>query len=241
MQHHSYDIAKKGYVNLLLGNHKVTGDGPEMIRARSRFLNGKYYQPLCDALIQEIKIIRPACLIDAGCGEGYYTNQIAQYCDNIYGFDLSKNAVNHAAKCKNNVFYGVASVFHLPVDSACADVILSIFAPINEEENARVLKNDGYFIKVGPGPLHLIELKKFLYDEVYENKPEASLFPSFTLMNEKILEYTIQLQSQEDIYSLFMMTPYYWKTSKAADDRLKHLSELTLTIQFHIEVYKKLI
>ena len=36
---HSYDLAKSGYVNLVLGNTKTSGDSKEMVKARSEFLN----------------------------------------------------------------------------------------------------------------------------------------------------------------------------------------------------------
>jgi 23S rRNA (guanine745-N1)-methyltransferase len=54
---HSFDIAKEGYVNLLLVQQKKSkepGDNPEMVKARREFLQAGYYQPLCNAASQLI-------------------------------------------------------------------------------------------------------------------------------------------------------------------------------------------
>ena len=46
---HSFDIARKGYVNLLTTkgrNPKNAGDNAEMVKARTDFLDRNYYLPL---------------------------------------------------------------------------------------------------------------------------------------------------------------------------------------------------
>lgn len=238
---HTYDISKRGYCNLLLGNRKTTGDDKEMVKARSKFLQQAYYEPLQKRLIAIIKEIHPQSIIDAGCGEGYYTNAIASALKEtaIFGFDLSKTAVDEACKDASKVNYFVSSVFNLPIRDTSVDMIMSIFAPINEEENHRVLKTDGWFLKVEPGPKHLYELKEVLYNEIYENEEMAVNYESFQLKKEELLDYEITINSQDDIKALFQMTPYVWKTSKTASDRLYALDKLTTRVQFHIEVYQK--
>ncbi|MBP3520899.1 MAG: 50S rRNA methyltransferase, partial [Oscillospiraceae bacterium] len=45
---HSFDIAKEGYVNLLPANRqhsKAPGDDKAMAQARTRFLEGGWYEP----------------------------------------------------------------------------------------------------------------------------------------------------------------------------------------------------
>ena len=54
---HSYDIAREGYVNLLLANQKGSkepGDSPEMLRARRNFLNSGYYRRLAENVSERI-------------------------------------------------------------------------------------------------------------------------------------------------------------------------------------------
>ena len=52
-------------------------------------------------------------------------------------------------------------------------------------------------------------------------------------------EYQIILENKDDIYNLFTMTPYYYKTSKEDTEKLLKLESLTTTVHFAIEIYKK--
>ena len=81
---HSFDIARQGYVNLLPVQHKRSkqpGDSKEMVVARARFLNSGVYTPLAEELAEIYLYLledmnklddQQLCLMDAGCGEGYY-------------------------------------------------------------------------------------------------------------------------------------------------------------------------
>lgn len=240
-QRHSFDIAKRGYCNLLLGNHKATGDDAKMVTARTNFLEHGYYKPLQRKVIEVLENISIHTLVDAGCGQGYYTNKIKEDIQSleIFGFDLSKTAIDQACRQRKGIHYFVASVFHFPLKEESVDAILSIFAPINADENTRILKSHGYFIKVEPGPKHLEDLKTFLYDTVYDNEAKAKEYPNFTLIHEELLDYHIEIHKQEDIQALFQMTPYYWKTPKESVDKLYHLEYLKTRVQFHIEIYEK--
>ncbi|MEG2204527.1 MAG: 50S rRNA methyltransferase, partial [Oscillospiraceae bacterium] len=77
---HSFDRAAKGYVHLLPSNRmhtKLPGDSKAMVDARRRFLDAGYYQPFSDAicriLTRELAPSPAPVLLDAGCGEGFYT------------------------------------------------------------------------------------------------------------------------------------------------------------------------
>lgn len=237
---HHYDIAKQGYVHLLLGNKKMTGDNQEMVHARTQFLNHGYYEILRQRICELIKEQTPHTLIDAGCGEGYYTNKIKTElpkCD-VFGFDLSKFALKEAAKAKTGVHYAVASVADLPMIDACSDVMLTIFAPIYPAEIKRLLKEHGCFIKVGPGPKHLWELKQVLYETVYENKRDQPM-EGFHLIHEERLETEIHVIGKKDINALFSMTPYYYRSPKETSVQLKNMESLVTRIQFQIEIWQK--
>ena len=52
--HHQFDQAKEGYVNLLPVQHKNSrepGDSAEMMQARREFLQAGHYQPLRDRVV----------------------------------------------------------------------------------------------------------------------------------------------------------------------------------------------
>ena len=73
---HSFDLARSGYVNLLLnssqGHH---GDDKLMVRARRDFLDKGYYDRFIAAVADAAAAFAPpeATVLDAGCGEGIYS------------------------------------------------------------------------------------------------------------------------------------------------------------------------
>ncbi len=239
---HSYDISDEGYVNLLPPhkNGNIPGDSKEMVRARRNFLNKDYYLPLANELISIIKDISPDILIDIGCGEGYYTNKIEQNTNTeIYGIDISKFALALAAKTNKNINYCTASLHSLVFNDNIADALLCCFCAYDEKEFARILKPKGNFILVTPGSKHLFGLKSILYDEPYENPDDNNDIAGFSLDYEKRLTYDIRIESAEDIWNLFSMTPYYWKTPKSGTEKLKGVSYLYTPVEFIIHVFKK--
>lgn len=243
---HCFDKAKQGYVNLLMSqqsSQKRHGDDKLMVKSRRDFLDKGYYSSLCDEICLSIDKIKShdSVLFDIGCGEGYYTTQIKSKCHihTVYGIDISKNALQYAAKLDKSIKYAVASAFQLPFASKSSDILLNIFAPCAYDEFNRVLKNDGFLIKVVPLSEHLWELKKAIYKEPYKNKPEIKNDELFVMVDRKELKYNITLETSEDIFNLFTMTPYYYKTSKEDTEKLLKLETLTTTVHFAIEIYKK--
>lgn len=82
-QGHNFDMAKSGYVNLLPVNRKHAknpGDNAVMMRARKNFLDAGHYALLLQALEQAaVRYGRAGgVLLDAGCGEGYYTEGVSK-------------------------------------------------------------------------------------------------------------------------------------------------------------------
>ena len=147
--------------------------------------------------------------------------------------------MQYASKANKSIKYAVASAFQLPFAENSADIILNIFAPCAYDEFSRVLKNAGYLVKVVPLSEHLWELKKAIYDKPYKNKPEIRNDELFSLIESVELKYQITLKSKDDIYNLFTMTPYYYKTSKEDTKKLLKLESLTTTVHFAIEIYKR--
>ena len=245
---HSYDIAKGGYVNLLnpgKKNNAVAGDSKEMIRARSAFFASECYGKIRDFLINLIpegsKVI-----IDAGCGEGYYTEGIAdRYKDaDVLGFDMSKFGAEHGAKsAKNkgitNTFYAVSNIFTMPITDESADVVVSMFAPVAYEEFARVLKKGGYLIIGAAGEKHLDGLKACLYDEVYLNEPSEHISPLFDNISVENLSYVTEVSGNEIINSLFTMTPYYHRTSLADKEKLKDVEKISTTVEVDFFILRR--
>lgn len=248
---HSFDIARKGYVNLLTTagrNPGKAGDNADMVKARTDFLDSGHYEKLaCTAagIIGQYASVG-SHIIDSGCGEGYYTALYAKHLPDrcFYGIDISKKAIDHCMTRIHtagitNCRFAVASSYALPFSDKTADMLVSTFAPVDNKEYSRVLKSDGVLIVVSPSPRHLFELKAAVYDKPYENKPNSYGLESFTESDRHILEYTTEFGTQKEIYDLFMMTPYFYKTSVEGIERLKRLEKLTVTLGFVIQVFKK--
>ena len=242
---HSYDVAKEGYVHLLPANQKHSAnprDDKAMIAARTAFLDGDYYAPLRDALCAAVSAHggESPKILDVGCGEGYYTQGLAQLRGvQIAGVDLSKAGLKKAARRVNEGEFAVASVYHLPVEDEAVDVVVDCFAPLALEEYRRVLRPGGLFVYVVPAPLHLMEMKAVLYDTPYPNPEERVEYEGFTYVDIIPVATTFTLWGQQPIQALFGMTPYAWKTPKAGVERLGQLSELTVTADFRVHVFRR--
>lgn len=246
---HCFDVAREGYVNLLPANKKHSanpGDDREMIAARTRFLDGGFYAPLRDELARRIgcHTQADACVLDAGCGEGYYTQGIYEaLCQQgrrprMAGVDLSKIGLKKAARREKAVEFAVASVYHLPVGDGRVDVLLDCFAPLALEEYRRVLRPGGVFVYVVPAANHLMELKEVLYDTPYANPEEQIAYEGFSYLDVVPVTHTMELEGQATIQALFGMTPYAWKTPKAGVERLGQLERLTVTADFRIHIFR---
>lgn len=241
---HCFDVSASGYVNLSPGR-ATGGDGKEAVRARTEFLSLGHYRPISDKICEMIGEIKGKTIIDAGCGEGYYTNNLAlQTGASVYGFDLSKEAIMAASKQAgrqgiSNLLFCVAGIYSLPVCDESADVITNIFAPCAEAEFCRTLKKGGSLVLVSAGKDHLMGLKRAIYDSVYPNEERADTPSQMTLVEKIELKYVIKLDNGGDIRNLFSMTPYSYRTSEKDHKKLLSLDRLETEVNVEIAVYRK--
>ena len=232
---HSFDISKQGYVNLLL-NSKNSGDNKEMINSRHNFLNKGYYEKLLNEIISVLKTLEVNYILDIGCGEGYYDRGIKKRISiDITGLDISKEACLKASKLSKDITYVVGSSNELPFEDNEFDMILNIFAPHEEKEFSRVCNK--YILKVIPNKNHLIELKELLYENVIIKDEKKLDFYGFNEIVEKNVTYKVII---DDLFELFQMTPYYYKTKydMSIFELNKHKE---ITCDFTILLYKKII
>ena len=254
---HSFDVAKEGYVNLLLASRmrtKAPGDSKEMVAARHRFLNGGGYEPfarelarLCARMAaQKPKENGPLRILDAGCGEGYYDSILCQELERqglayqLAGFDISKAAVRLAAKRRiPGARFAVASSFAAPVADGWADVILNVFSPFAGQEFRRCLAEGGRLIYAVPTARHLMGLKDVLYDTPYQNPAQQVEYEGFAQAGETLVETDLVAEGSA-VQDLFAMTPYYWKTPAQGSARLAECRRLETPIGFRFLIYDKI-
>lgn len=242
---HCFDLSKFGVLNLSLNNKsskKRHGDDKAMVIARKEFLEKGYYDPIKADVISLCKkhCKNAKSFIDAGCGEGYYTAFVVKELnpDEVYGVDLSKEALRYFKKRIFSALPIVASIFKMPFENASTDLVLSMFAPAAYDEFLRVLKKDGIFIKTKVLKNHLIELKQAVYDNPYYNDDEPDEIDGFEKIDEIITDYKTDILG-DDIKKLFLMTPYYYKTGKTDQKKLDFIEKLNVNISVKTVVYKK--
>ena len=83
--------------------------------------------------------------LDIGCGEGYYTAQIAQALPHAQGYalDISREAVKRACRRAPQVTWMVASMARVPLLDASCQFIASVFSPLDWQEAKRLLSPGG--------------------------------------------------------------------------------------------------
>lgn len=245
-KNHCFDLARQGYVNLLRSNQsssKRHGDDNLMVAARQEFLDGGYYQCLSDAVCRLLapRLGPNARVLDVGCGEGYYTARLrtalgedARLC----GIDISRQALIAAHRRDSALELAVASSAQLPAQQGSMDAVLNIFAPLSAEEAHRVLKPGGLLLRAVPLKEHLMGLKRAVYDTPYENPDPDPAFAPFRLLECAQVRKQLVLTENRQIRNLFSMTPYYYKTSRADQQKLETLEHLETELAFGLFLYE---
>ncbi|GHU90626.1 23S rRNA (guanine(745)-N(1))-methyltransferase [Clostridia bacterium] len=242
---HAFDVAREGYVNLA-GSVGHAGDNADMCRCRQAFLASGHYEPFAKALARLVLSALPNTdtvprVLDAGCGEGYYLRALKAekrpIC--LSGVDVSKEAVKRAAKADNKISFAVASVFSLPVESEFLDAVMSVFAPIAATETLRVLRPGGVLAVAAPGEGHLFEFKQALYETPTRNQEKLDVLEGFELLHSEGVTINLHLDGQE-IWQLFGMTPYRWKSPPEVAKRVKSLTSLDTEASFALKLFRKL-
>ncbi|MFB6348354.1 putative RNA methyltransferase [Moraxella sp. ZJ142] len=242
---HSFDVAKEGYVNLHVVQHKKSknpGDTIEAVQARRAFLAAGYYEPLKLAVADIVQAIKPQTVLDIGCGEGYYT-QALMATSKVIGLDIAKSAVQIAAKADkaNRITWVVGTGAVLPVADASVSVCTSLFSPLPVDEMHRVLASDGILVVATPAPSHLYAMRAALFDTVIAHQPDKFvqlLSPKFRLIQTHFITAPMQLDNQA-LKSLIAMTPYAYKAKPERRAMLEQCAEFAVSGEFCVYVFAK--
>src|SRR5690606_386297 len=247
---HSFDIARQGYVNLLLSSQRPSqapGDSAEMIADRRAFLETGSYAAMRERVLARLDARQQSLdhaqrILDVGCGEGYYTAAFANNPQRqVFALDISKPALAIAARRSKSVVWCVGTSRALPFHDGSLDVVLNIFCRPHEVETQRVLRDDGVLLMVGPSANHLQELREVLYDRLIvedSHSLDNVLSKGFALTHTETLAYPITLQ-QPAIMQLARMTPHYWRAPKEGRQRIENIDTLTVRAEFVIQEFKK--
>ena len=240
---HSFDVARQGYINLLTVQQKHSlnpGDTKEQVASRRAFLDGGFYGPIVEAVIDAAR--RHGAhgpILDAGCGEGYYSSRLADAMGaELLGLDISKEAVRYAAGKYKNALWVCGTAAKLPVENGSIGLLCSLFAVTLPEEFHRCLRRDGLFFQVLAAQDHLLGLKKIIYPELkLREKDSVPELAGFELAESVPIRFTFTVTGQQ-VQNLLSMTPHVYRISKEGAARLAATECLTDTASAVLNVYR---
>ena len=252
---HSFDIAKQGYVNLLPVQHKKSknpGDSKAMVQARTCFLNAGLYKPIANLLsqiiFQQLNLDSDNCIFDAGCGEGYYLQEVINAVQSInsesnlsfIGMDISKPAVLAASKRNKQASWIVGTNSQPPFLNDSVDLIFSIFGFHSFDGFRNCLKSKAKLILVEPGEKHLQELKDIIYADPASEKNinKSNHEDDYSLIDTQTLAFKISLTNNQQILDLLSMTPHLFRASSEGKASMERMDSLDLTIDIIFKVFE---
>ena len=222
---HSFDAAKQGYFNFLVGKGTVfEADTADMVAARFEFLSAGHYRALADAVadlaaaaLAGAAAQRPGTVLDAGTGTGHYLRALLDRLAlggtpvEAIGLDISKFALRRAARLNPDAMNIVSDVWQpLPVRDDAVDAVTVVFAPRNAAEFARVLRPGGRLVVVTPRPGHLEEVAGpaglLGIDPAKDERLAASLEGHFAPLSADQLDIPLSL-TPDDVARLALMGP----------------------------------
>ncbi|MFQ9892486.1 MAG: putative RNA methyltransferase [Emergencia sp.] len=248
---HRFDISSKGYVNFLQSSKPLKGYDRLFFESRQRFFAGGYYDEVARAVTQKaiahlgnvVGEDRTKCVIDAGCGEGFYACSLNRALPQderetqILAFDLASDAIKTAAKSEEQIKWMVADITNIPVKDQIADCILDVFTPANYKEFKRILAPDGIVIKVIPGRRHMAQLRtaaeSLLRRKDYSNEEVLDYFlEHFALVERETVTTTMAIDKAQ-LENLVHMTPLLFDVDKSKLN-LEGLTEITVEAEILI-------
>lgn len=248
---HSFDRAREGYWNLLVAQHKASrdpGDGKEMVAARRRFLEAGHFAPIAAAVFEQIVRLaaqaNPAAaftVADAGCGEGYYLDRLAGLamasadtgCLELAGYDVSKWAVQAAARRTSAITWLVANSRNPPFATGSVRLLVCLFGFPVWEGFKSVQSPGDRLLLVDPGPDHLMELRQIIYPTVARSPPQSLTrgeAAGYALERQDAVRFEIALDGPQAIQDLVAMTPHAFRMAEAGRDALARLECLSVTV-----------
>lgn len=255
---HSFDAAKQGYFNFLVGKGTVfEADTADMVAARFDFLSAGHYRPLADAVADLAAAAhggaaaqRPTTVLDAGTGTGHYLRAVLDRLAldltpvEAIGLDISKFALRRAARLNPAAVNIVSDVWQpLPVADDAVDVVTVVFAPRNAAEFARVLRPGGRLVVVTPRPGHLEEVAGpaglLGIDPAKDERLAASLEGHFAALTADQLDIPLSL-TPDDVARLALMGPAGHHLDRGAlASRTAALPPLTnVSARFRLSVFE---
>jgi 23S rRNA (guanine745-N1)-methyltransferase len=223
-----------------------------MVEARDLFLRAGHFRPLSAALAEEAakavagaEDAAGAAVIDLGAGTGHHLAALLDVLPRARGIavDASPAALRRAARAHERAAgVGADAWKPLPLRDGIATIVLSVFAPRNAGEMARLLAPGGALMAVTPTTRHLHELVGPLgllsVPDDKADRLDAQLAGHFELTRRRTIEHAMFLTSEESA-QLVRMGPSAWHVDeRSVTDGLAALPDpLTVTASMTLSVF----
>ncbi len=245
---HSFDLAKQGYINLA-PNHQEAHYNSQLFAARQRIMDqaqlyAGIYDQILDLLAQKgIAFDQADKIIDLGTGEGTHLHQLINHWHSRLdspsqgphplGLDLAKDGILSAAKHYTNALWVVADLSQLPFKDGRVDGALTILSPSNYPALNKALADQGWFIKIIPGPHYLKELRAIVLDEADQRQDSSASITKFKAAFDNFgqthFESHVPL-NKEQMADLVAMTPLMWHASEEEIATAQALTAITIDL-----------
>lgn len=238
---HRFDMARQGQLNLLRGPAGANADTAAMVADRVAFLRTGHYAPIAELVATAA---HGPVVVEAGAGTAYYLDAILSRLASgttspVRGIatDISVYACRRAAKLPRIGAVVADTWAGLPIRDGVADTVLSVFAPRNFAEFARICAPDGRVLVVTPLPEHLAEVRRthrlMTVEEGKHHRLLADAQEWFVHDGHADLRYAIDLQPA-DLRHLIGMGPNAFHTRAAGTDE-----PLRTTITVRLDVFRR--
>lgn len=182
------------------------GDSAAMVAARLAVQEAGHFEPVTAALAEEARTVAGSgvsLILDVGAGTGHHLAGVLETVPDARGVavDTSRDASRRAARVHPRIAAVRGDVWRqIPLADACVDLALSVFAPRNGAELARVVRPGGTLIVVTPARDHLHELATLHTVSVDPIKPQRlhrQLVHGFRPSGVRRIVWTLTLTRQE--------------------------------------------
>ena len=144
-----------------------------------------------------------------------------------------------AASRAKTIRWITATASHLPLGDGSADALTAVFSLLCEEEFARILRPGGRVIEVTAGTHHLIELKRIIYDDVFEQHKYPKPPTGFLREISCSLKRFFITPEGDQLRNLLLMTPHTLRVKPENRARLEAVHSLTLTVEYFVRVLER--
>ena len=240
---HCFDISAKGYINFA-PHQKATKYSKNIFESRRAVFSDGFYNTvllhLAKFVEENLAPGRITNILDAGCGEGYYSAYL-KACEtlqdktNIIAMDIEKAAILLA--CRGQCDYSpiVGDINKIPLADNTADILLNILTPANYSEFSRVLRPGGIIIKIIPGENYLAEIRTAIAGKIKAEAYSTDRVLNHFKQNMKLLSLdkitcTLPVTNSQAL-DFFNMTPMTMDISADEVD-LSRVNTITIDLAF---------